>query len=303
MTNNHRKSILSIEERAAVQAVAYSDIFEYPLTAAEIHRYLPGVEFTRAELERLLRPGGLVPQHLSEQHGYYTLPGREATVETRLRRECDAARLWPRALHYGRLIASLPFVRMVAVTGELAVNNVQPGSDIDYFIVTEPGRLWMTRLLTIGVVRYAAPRGDVVCPNYLVSEQALVLDDRNLYTAHEIAQMVPVTGFATYRRLRELNGWVEEFLPNAGGPPTVAGSCPHGKPARRAAEAALRTRTGAWLERWEMERKVRKLTGEHGFQAEASFTSDWCKGHVGGHEGRILERFDERWQAVERLMP
>jgi hypothetical protein len=71
---------------------------------------------------------------------------------------------------------------------------------------------------------------------------------------------------------------------------------------RNIAETALRTPAGARVERWEMERKIRKLTRENGFQAEASFTSDWCKGHVGGHEGRILARFDERWQAVERLM-
>jgi hypothetical protein len=160
----------------------------------------------------------------------------------------------------------------------------------------------MARALAIGVVRYAAPRGDVVCPNYLVSEQTLALDDRNLYTAHEIAQMVPIAGFAAYRRLRELNCWVEEYLPNAGGPPTVAHSAVRGGRLRNIAETALRTPAGARVERWEMERKIRKLTRENGFQAEASFTSDWCKGHVGGHEGRILARFDERWQAVERLM-
>ena len=303
MTNNSGKSILTVEERAAVQAVAYSDIFDYPLTAAELRRYLCGTSIAQADFECLLRHGRLVHAHLSEIDGYYTLPGREGVVATRQRRESDAARLWPRALHYGRLIASLPFVRMVAVTGELAVNNVQPGSDIDYFIVTEPGRVWMARALAIGVVHYAARHGDIVCPNYLVSERALTLTDRNLYTAHELAQMVPISGFATYRRLRALNRWADELLPNAAGPPTVAYAAIHGGRGRDAAESALRTRAGAWLERWEMERKIRKLTREHGPQAEMSFTDEWCKGHVGGHEGRILARFDERWQVVERQMP
>lgn len=303
MTINRGKSILRIEERAAVQAVAYSDIFDYPLTAADLHRYLSGAPIAPADFECLLRHGPLVPEHLSEFDGFYTLPGREAIIATRRQRESEAARLWPRALHYGRLLASLPFVRMVAVTGELAVNNVQPGSDIDYFIVTEPGRVWLARASAIGVVHYAARRGDIVCPNYLVSERALALADRNLYTAHELAQMVPISGFETYRRLRVQNSWAEEILPNAGGPPTVAYAAVRGGRGRDAAETALRTRAGARLERWEMERKIRKLTREHGPQAEASFTSEWCKGHVGGHEGRILARFDERRLAVERRMP
>jgi hypothetical protein len=290
-------------ERAAVQAVAYSDIFDYPLTAAEIHRYLIGSAAPRDAVERVLHDGRLVPRCLGHRDGYFTLPGREAIVATRWRREQEAARRWRRALRYGRAIASLPFVRMVAVTGELAMDNMEPHSDIDYFIVTEPDRLWLCRLLVVAVVRSAAPRGDVICPNYLVSERALALDDRNLYTAHEVAQMVPIAGFATYRRFRELNAWVGGFLPNAGGAPRSAAAAPRGWPVRVVAETILRTPAGARLEGWEMERKVRKLSGNGTSHPEVSFSTDWCKGHVDGHGERILTTFDERWRAVQELMP
>src|SRR5690606_39091563 len=104
-------------EQAAVRAVAYSDIFDYPLTADEIHRYLIGVATSRTQIKEMLHRGPLVPRQLSERHGYFTLPGREAIVDTPREREGAAARLWPRAIHYGRIIASLPFVRMVAITG------------------------------------------------------------------------------------------------------------------------------------------------------------------------------------------
>lgn len=295
-------SELSAMETALLQTVAYSDIFDYPLTAAEIHRYLIDIPAARDEVERLLSDGRLVPHYLSHRDGYFTLPGRETIIETRRRRERQAARLWKRAVLYGRIIASLPFVRMVAVTGELAMDNVGPSSDIDYFVVTEPGRLWLARLMIVGVVRSAAPRGDVICPNYLLTENALEFDDRNLYTAHEVAQMVPISGFATYRRLRELNTWIEEYLPNTGGPPRYVRAPSRGRPARALVEAALRTGVGDRLERWEMRRKVRKLAGDDAHHPETAFSPDRCKGHVDGHGERVLAMFAERWQSVKVLM-
>lgn len=289
-------------EQAIVQAVTYSDIFDYPLTAEEIHRYLMGIAIDRDTFNATLQQSPLVRQHLSQRDGYYTLSGRESIVAIRREREQAAARVWPRALSYGRIIASLPFVRMVAITGELAMDNIGPHSDIDYFIVTEPGRLWICRLMTIAVVRYAAPRGDIVCPNYLLSERALELHDRNLYTAHEVAQMVPIYGLETYQRLREANAWVSEFLPNAGSSPRDAEALPHGNAARRLAESTLRTSAGARLESWEMNRKVRKLTRDGVPHPEVSFSPDWCKGHVDGHGERILDLFADRWSAVEGRM-
>ncbi len=289
-------------EQAAIRAVTYSDIFDYPLTVDEIHRYLIGIAVPRKAIEEILFHGRLVPWHLSERDGYFTLPDREGIVDTRREREQAAARLWPRAMHYGRIIASLPFVRMVAITGELAMDNVGPHSDIDYFIVTEPERLWLCRLMVIGVVRYAAPRGDTVCPNYLVSERALVLDDRNLYTAHEVAQMVPISGRATYQQLRESNCWVGDYLPNAGAAPRAADVSPRGRAVRLLAESALRTGASARLERWEMDRKVRKLTRDGHDHPEVSFSTDWCKGHTDGHGERILAMFNERWREVEGRM-
>src|SRR5579884_1517189 len=148
--------------RAIVHTVAYSDIFDYPLTAAEIHRYLIGEAVSPEQVAALLQDDERRPRELSAVDGFFTLAGREALVSTRRQREQRARAFWSRALGYGRIIASLPFVRMVAVTGELAMDNVRPDSDIDFFIVTEHRRLWLCRLLIVCLVRLAALRGDAL---------------------------------------------------------------------------------------------------------------------------------------------
>ncbi len=286
-------------QQAIVQTVAYADVFDYPLTADELQRYLIGVNASRAAVRSALANGHLVPGLVCHNGRYFTLAGREAAIEIRRARAAISAELWRRAIRYGRLIGNLPFVRMVAVTGALAMDNVADG-DIDYLIVTEPERLWLCRALVVGVVKVAARRGVTLCPNYFLSERALVLVERNLFTAHEVAQMVPLMGLDTYERLRALNRWTESFLPNAGGSPRrIAPATPRGRRTRALAERALRSRLGGHLEQWEMGRKVRKLALRSTEHAEAAFDVDWCKGHFGDHGHSTLQRFAERMEALE----
>ncbi|MCB0034452.1 MAG: hypothetical protein KDE51_10555, partial [Anaerolineales bacterium] len=141
-------------EQAIWRTVAYVDLFDYPLTAAEIHRYLEGVAATRTEVETLLAQGALLGDHLAQTGIYFHLLGREESVAIRRQREAHSQELWSYARQYGRLFAQLPFVRMVAVTGSLAMNNVGDEADIDYFIVTENARLWLTDALVIPIVRW-----------------------------------------------------------------------------------------------------------------------------------------------------
>jgi hypothetical protein len=284
--------------RAILNTVIYADIFDYPLTLTEIHRYLTNacapleVVSTLTAAHHFLRPVG----------GYYTLPGREAIISTRARREKEAVRLWREARFYGWIIAGLPFVRMVAVTGSLAMNNVEADADIDYLIVTTSRRLWTCRLLTLVITRLAAFRGISLCPNFLLTQNALEIPEHSLYAAHEFVQMVPLSGLDLYQRMWALNPWVRDFLPNADGLPPVAGEAVETGSAfglRPLLEWILMTPPGAWLERWEMERKIRKLSLENIGNPEAIFSADLCKGHSNRHGQRTAISLNERLTRLE----
>jgi hypothetical protein len=275
-----------------MRALAYGDVFDFPLTAREVHRYLDvpaTAEEVVADLAAVASNGPV------ESDGtLYWLAGRGGLADIRHHRGLTSAALWPRALRYGRVLAGMPFVRMVAVTGALAMDNVADHADVDFLVVTEPGRLWLGRGFVIGVVRLAGLRDLELCPNYLVSEDALVLDDHDLFTAHELAQMVPLHGFDVYRTMRERNGWSVRFLPNADGVPrTVPTSVAWGMGLRRAGEAVLHGRVGERLERWERTRKIRRFSRDGGGR-EARFSEDVCKGHFGGYHGRVLAEFEAR---------
>lgn len=295
---------LSAIESAILQTITYVDVFDYPLTPAEVHRYLIGIPTTVEEVTQVLSNGRLVPHRLHRRDGYFTLSGRSTIVETRRRREAVSKEMWPVARQYGRLLAALPFVRMIAITGSLAVNNVEPPADIDYLIVAEHGRLWSCRAWTILLVRLAARRDIHLCPNYFLSERHLHFEEQNLYTAHELTQMVPIAGLDVYRRMRQLNDWTADFLPNANGipQPALTPPAPNVKTTVRrfpaaVVEGVLRTPPGGWIERWEMQRKIRKFSRLNGGD-ESVFSADWCKGHFDGHRRRVLDEFDHQWQKI-----
>jgi hypothetical protein len=287
---------------AILYTAAYADVFDYPLSSAEIQHYLTGVRASRDEVEQVLRGESL----LSRTGIWYTLPGREHLAAVRQRREQIAARLWPQALGYGRLIAGLPFVRMVAVTGSLAMNNVENNPDIDYLVVTAGGRLWMVRAMVLAAARLAALKGVCLCPNYLVSEQALVFENHTLYTAHELAQMIPLFGMDVYQRISGLNRWKERLLPNAEGlPPTMDKILLRNKPVgmKPALEAALSLPPGTWFERWEMRRKMRMLSQEQSSSPESRFGADYCKGHKNRHAEHTEQVLRQRLANLHLEMP
>lgn len=244
---------LSGLERAILLTVLYADLFDYPLSEDEVYRQLAGRTAERAVFEHALHT--LVGPYLSCTRGYVVWKGREQLVSMREHRQQAAPALWQIAARYARWLAWVPFVRMVAVSGSLAVENAEAHGDIDLFCITDARRLWIARLFIVPLSKLTRLFNTTfplyLCPNYILALNALTVSHRNLFTAHEVTQAVPLWGNAAYQRFLNANHWVTDLLPHS----RVSDRLHHlSEPSRpwltRWTERLLHGRTGDALNRW-----------------------------------------------------
>jgi len=280
-------------QRAILETLNYSDIFEYPLRLEELHRYLT----LHTHVEQLANVLDSLIGQVGRQDDFYFIAGHGEIVETRKQRQRRAEKLFPIAWRYGRVLGQLPFVRMVALTGSLAVMNVSERADFDYLLVTEPGRLWTARAFAVLFGRMMRLSGHRICVNVLVSENALSWPQHDLYSAREICQMIPITGMDLYHRLRQANAWTKSFLPNCSlSLPTVV-QLPEqheSNQIQHILEAPLRGRRGQGLEQWAMRFQLRRIQGRPGASDETNFSADVCQANFHQHRRSVGEAFQQR---------
>jgi hypothetical protein len=248
-------------DRAVYSTVAYRDMFHFPVTLDEIHRYLHGVRCSREELLAALSASPFLEARLDSDGEFFCLKGRGTTFAIRRHRRALSEAQGPTAHRFARFLAMLPNVRMVAMTGSLAAGNFPEDGDIDFLLVTDGGTLWRTRALCrlLALLDERLRRG-LFCPNTFLSSAALTLSRRSLYDAHELSQMIPLHGMAVYETVRRANGWTSALLPNAEGPPPGALDLPPlSGTLKRAGDWLLDSLPGRAIERFEAGRKIRRF--------------------------------------------
>ncbi len=289
-------------ETAILRTVLYADVFDFPLTAAEIHHFLiTDQPVSRPAVDQALDDSAVLREGLDYTDGYIARAGRADLIAIRHERERTSAQLWKPALRYGRWLARLPFVRMVALTGALSMRNAKAHDDLDYLLVTAPGRVWLARAFSILLVRLVKLRGDVICPNYVLAETALAQEPQNLFIAHEIAQMVPLYGLDLYAGFLTANRWVDSYLADATEPFYRApeSDLDGWGWLKRAGEFVLGGCIGDAFERWEYRRKLVRFAPDMAIPGSAARLDDArIKGHFNDHGQRVLDAYAERLQEV-----
>jgi len=157
---------------AVLRTVAYASIFNYHLSLEELYRYLISPE----------------PVSQTKLKPYFIDKPHPVNHFNQLK--------WPIAQRAVKLLSFIPWINLVAATGALAMNNCRKDDDIDLMIITAANRLWLTRLLSLLLLFPFLRRGSRInnrlCLNLFLDESALVLNQQNLYTAHELCQLKPL---------------------------------------------------------------------------------------------------------------
>jgi hypothetical protein len=287
-------------EAAILKTVLYADVFNFPLTLPELYHYLiidHPVAFE--QVSAVLSESQALAPLLQVIDGYVIYNNRRELIALRRAREAASAALWDRAVRCGVWLARLPFVRMVALTGALSMRNASGDhDDLDYVLVTAPGRVWLARGFAVLLVKLAKRRGVVICPNYVLATTALAQTRHTLYVAHEIAQMVPLYGLAIYAQMRAANPWVRAHLYNADHayyqPPEqhLGGIW---RVLKSGLERLLSGQIGRQLDQWEYKRKLRRFASAlQQADGAAQLDSEQVKGHFRDHGRWVMQRYRER---------
>jgi len=202
-------------QKAILRALLYYDIWEYPLTTRELHCFLPvnGLDYGR--FRSFLEKDG-PGEEVRRRGEYFFLASRNpAIVESRQQMEKNAAKLWKIARVSMHVIKRFPFVRGVFISGDLSKNATKKESDVDFFLVTSPHRVWISRTLLIVFKKiFLFNQKKYFCLNNFTAVGHLQLDERNLFLATEIAHLTPLFNSELHREYLRENVWITEFFPN-----------------------------------------------------------------------------------------
>lgn len=293
---------LDVVQQAVLRALAYRQVFGAPLTVDEVWQFLdtPWVSISQVmDALRQLQASGLV----AGRDGAFWVAEMGEPGERWSANRARADEAMPQALEVGRGLMSLPFVEGVAISGSLSKRSLAEDGDFDFLIVTRPGRLWLVyAMLRSYRRRLASPQ--MLCSNYMIASNQLALERRDVFTAMELATLVPVAGGEVLKRMQEANPWANGYLPNRAVQPVPVEPVRSGW--RRAGELILGGVLGEWLDRcaWRLVHRrqrrnfpqLRLLTARHSMEV----TRNVAKLHSSEWKYRILDRYQANLDRLQQ---
>ncbi len=155
--------------------------------------------------------------------GFYFLSGREKIIFKRMKRGRASQQKMTLALKSAELIAKLPSILFVGITGSLAMHNARVSDDIDLLVISRKNSLWTSRFLAHALLKFKGievrrfgykAEKNKICLNMWLDESRLAVAP-SLFTAHELAQIIPlVNKNKTYEKLMAKNVWYKKYWPH-----------------------------------------------------------------------------------------
>lgn len=236
MSNNNIK----IEKRiqgAIVRAIVFFDLFDFPLTHQEIWKY-SNVKCDPLDIIKALKDINL---DIKEKNGFYFLAGREEIIKTRMERYNFTDKKFKRAILISKIFKIVPWIKMIAIGNIIGEHNLKKEGDIDFFVITEKNRVWITRFFCVAITKLLRIRPtpknaqDKICLSFFISEEVMDLKDLmldreifdsgdlgedalewlDLYFIYWLACLIPIYNVdSIYKNFIDVNNWIKVFLPN-----------------------------------------------------------------------------------------
>lgn len=253
--------------------LTYYGVLDYPMTSFEIWKYLTkeqgggneGKEqYSLREVCRELERDS-VSQYLEQHQGFYALKGRGELWKKRVARNKISEAKYKILLRSMRWLRITPFIRMIAVTGSMALKNADSESDIDVLVACERGKIFTGRLCVtfmahlLGRRRYGKKIANRICLNYFITSGSLEIQFKDLFSSGEYYAAVPVLGWSVFQKFREKNIWIKRhkfhYEPSAAKNMKMDSECGWGMIVKKTGERLL---DFPWIEellkKWQIKR-------------------------------------------------
>lgn len=207
--------------KGIVKTLLYYDVFQYPLTESEIFKHLPTQRATPDQVKeelRRLRDESIVYSHAD----FFSVQDDSGLETRRVKGNNMALESLPIAHKQALFISKFPFVRAVMASGSLSKDYMDEQADLDFFIITKSNRLWIARMLLVLYRKvFLFNSRKYFCTNYFLDENHLEIEEKNIFTATELATLLPLYGKENYKKLIDSNSWIQLFFPHHNSRQTV----------------------------------------------------------------------------------
>jgi len=164
-----------------------------------------------------------VKKEIGESRGFYLLKGREELADHRILCNKIAIRKIKKLQPIVRILRFIPFVKMIGITGKLAMKMPNKDSDWDVLVITKKGRIWTGRTLItlflhlLGKRRHGKKIKDRICLNHFITDESLKVSTKSVsffFSAHEYFSLLPIFDTGVFNKFQLKNSWIKNCKPN-----------------------------------------------------------------------------------------
>lgn len=209
---------------SVLKTLIYFDLHDYPLTFFELWQF--SSEFFKLDQLQEILNNPEISNEIETKNGFYFLRGRENLIRKRLERYNFSNQKFKIAKRVAYIFHFIPWIKMIALSNIIGSHNLRKEGDLDFFIITQKNRIWLTRFFCVLIAQIFGLRPnkknsqDKVCLSFFIDEEnlnleSLMLKDDLYFACWLIGLRVLYDQDNTYDQLMKVSkDWLKKFFPN-----------------------------------------------------------------------------------------